>query len=98
MNLYPNLQYNSEDDNEDVPTNCAILQKKLCSKGKHYLILDEEIGVICKFCSYVKLEMKYVMPEFVSHFHSVNDVHVISHFCWYDAVYNIKYFCLYATA
>ena len=44
MNVYPNLQYNSEDGNEDVPTNCPILQKKLCTKGKHYLILDEEIA------------------------------------------------------
>ena len=96
MNVYPNLQYNSEDGNEDVPTNCPILQKKLCTKGKHYLILDEEIGVVCKFCSYVKLEMKYVMPEFVSLFHCVYDV--FSPFCWYDSVYKVKYFGLYATA
>ncbi|XP_021765750.1 SNF2 domain-containing protein CLASSY 4-like [Chenopodium quinoa] len=56
--------YNNNVDSEDVPSNDAISQEELCAKGKHYLIHDDEIGVICKFCSYVHLEIKHVMPDF----------------------------------
>ncbi|KNA24648.1 hypothetical protein SOVF_013750 [Spinacia oleracea] len=56
--------YDNDGDNEDDPTNEAISQKDLCAKGKHYLILDDEIGVICKFCSHVYLEIKHVTPDF----------------------------------
>uniref|UniRef100_A0A803L5Q6 Uncharacterized protein n=1 Tax=Chenopodium quinoa TaxID=63459 RepID=A0A803L5Q6_CHEQI len=56
--------YNNDGDSEDVPSDDAISQEELCAKGKHYLIHDDEIGVICKFCSYVHLEIKHVMPDF----------------------------------
>ncbi|XP_019179594.1 PREDICTED: SNF2 domain-containing protein CLASSY 3-like isoform X2 [Ipomoea nil] len=35
-----------------------------CEKGNHFIILDEQIGLICKYCSFVSLEMKYILPEF----------------------------------
>lgn len=38
----------------------------LCYRGKHDLfLLDEETGLVCKHCPYVK-EMKYILPRFVS--------------------------------
>ncbi|KAK2648188.1 hypothetical protein Ddye_015677 [Dipteronia dyeriana] len=39
-------------------------QSTLCSQGKHQLIHDDEIGIICKFCSFVQLEIRYVVPPF----------------------------------
>ncbi|KAL2251252.1 UNVERIFIED_CONTAM: SNF2 domain-containing protein CLASSY 3 [Sesamum indicum] len=33
-----------------------------CCKGKHQLIKDDEIGVICKYCFHIELEAKHVMP------------------------------------
>ncbi|KAL0346525.1 UNVERIFIED_CONTAM: SNF2 domain-containing protein CLASSY 4 [Sesamum calycinum] len=37
-------------------------QHARCSKGKHQLIEDDEIGVICKYCFHIELEAKHVMP------------------------------------
>ncbi|KAH0974175.1 hypothetical protein GBA52_016074 [Prunus armeniaca] len=37
----------------------------LCRRGVHQLILDEEIGLLCKFCSYVDQEIKYILPDFI---------------------------------
>ncbi|XP_043697836.1 SNF2 domain-containing protein CLASSY 3-like [Telopea speciosissima] len=34
----------------------------LCSQGKHQLILDENIGIRCRICSFVKLELKFILP------------------------------------
>ncbi|KAF9607528.1 hypothetical protein IFM89_036890 [Coptis chinensis] len=34
----------------------------LCAQGKHDYILDEEIGIRCRFCSFVQTEMKYILP------------------------------------
>nr|VDC94284.1 unnamed protein product [Brassica oleracea] len=33
-----------------------------CSNGKHDFVLDEEIGLKCRYCSYVSIEMKDVSP------------------------------------
>ncbi|KAF5177414.1 Snf2 domain-containing protein classy [Thalictrum thalictroides] len=35
----------------------------LCSRGKHDLILDEQIGIKCRLCSFVKTEIKYILPS-----------------------------------
>ncbi|XP_059277688.1 SNF2 domain-containing protein CLASSY 4-like [Lycium ferocissimum] len=35
-----------------------------CQMGNHHLVLDEEIGLICKICSHVHLESKYIFPTF----------------------------------
>ncbi|CAN6707670.1 unnamed protein product [Malus baccata var. baccata] len=37
----------------------------LCKRGSHQLILDEEIGLRCKFCTYLAKEIKHIFPEFV---------------------------------
>ncbi|KAL4323433.1 hypothetical protein GQ457_11G011050 [Hibiscus cannabinus] len=37
----------------------------LCGQGHHELVLDEEIGIICKFCTHVELEIKYVVAPFL---------------------------------
>ncbi|MED6157839.1 hypothetical protein PIB30_027225 [Stylosanthes scabra] len=36
-----------------------------CRKGEHSLVLDEEIGLICKYCLHVALEIQYWVPPFV---------------------------------
>ncbi|XP_015081025.1 SNF2 domain-containing protein CLASSY 3-like [Solanum pennellii] len=35
-----------------------------CQMGNHKLVLDEQIGLICKVCPYVHLEIKYIFPSF----------------------------------
>ncbi|KAJ4835409.1 hypothetical protein Tsubulata_023696 [Turnera subulata] len=39
-------------------------RSSLCRQGNHELTLDEEIGVICKHCLYVHVEIKYYVPPF----------------------------------
>lgn len=39
----------------------------LCSQGIHHLVLNEEIGIMCKYCSHVNQEIKHILPDFVSH-------------------------------
>ncbi|OMO77484.1 SNF2-related protein [Corchorus olitorius] len=38
----------------------------LCQHGNHQLILDEEIGMKCRYCSYVELEIRYIVPPFLT--------------------------------
>lgn len=38
----------------------------LCRQGKHQLVLVEEIGLKCTCCSLVQVEIKDIMPSFVS--------------------------------
>lgn len=70
----------ADDDNNAAAAAAACLeddsaknQEQLCREGKHYLILDEEIGVICKFCSHVREEIKYVIPPFHENPFGVSD-------------------------
>ncbi|MCE5166264.1 hypothetical protein HAX54_016619, partial [Datura stramonium] len=35
-----------------------------CQMGSHHLVLNEQIGLICKVCSHVHLESKYIFPPF----------------------------------
>ncbi|KAK1301918.1 DNA repair and recombination protein RAD54 [Acorus calamus] len=35
-----------------------------CDRGRHHLILDEQVGVICSFCSFVKQKIRYILPSF----------------------------------
>ncbi|KAL1832861.1 hypothetical protein ACET3Z_002512 [Daucus carota] len=39
-------------------------QATLCSQGIHHLVLDEQIGIICKCCSHVRQEIKHILPTF----------------------------------
>ncbi|XP_026661911.2 SNF2 domain-containing protein CLASSY 4-like [Phoenix dactylifera] len=50
----------------DIPEDESDLLT-LCSKGKHQFILDEQIGTRCKFCSFVNLEIKYIIPSLATH-------------------------------
>ncbi|GMH29784.1 hypothetical protein Nepgr_031627 [Nepenthes gracilis] len=54
-------------DGETMPSEVATGQESLCRQGRHHFVLDEEIGVRCKFCSYVNIEIKHVMSPFCEH-------------------------------
>ncbi|BFG30315.1 hypothetical protein CerSpe_165890 [Prunus speciosa] len=51
----------------------------LCRRGVHQLLLDEEIGLKCKFCSYLDQEIKYILPDFDASFVG-NFIHISSRF------------------
>ncbi|XVF00291.1 hypothetical protein REPUB_Repub03eG0272300 [Reevesia pubescens] len=54
-------------ENEDADISKAEHDRAtLCHRGNHQLVLDEEIGMICKFCSFVQLEIKYIAPPFMT--------------------------------
>ncbi|KAF8412498.1 hypothetical protein HHK36_000463 [Tetracentron sinense] len=58
-------------DNEDTSVpEIKIDQAILCRRGKHQLILDEEIGIRCRLCHFVQLELKYILPHFKSNYYS----------------------------
>ncbi|EYU38299.1 hypothetical protein MIMGU_mgv1a026898mg [Erythranthe guttata] len=50
------------DDVEDIDTSLAAC----CRRGEHQPILDEQIGIVCKYCAALILHIKYVLPPFVS--------------------------------
>ena len=61
--LSSDLQVNDEETNEEeygenFATNCR--------QGKHEFILDEEIGIKCINCSFLKVEIRFVLPPMVS--------------------------------
>ncbi|CAL4900563.1 unnamed protein product [Urochloa decumbens] len=39
-----------------------------CSRGKHEFIIDDQIGIRCKYCSLVNLEIRFMFPPLVSCF------------------------------
>ncbi|MCL7045485.1 hypothetical protein MKW94_000826 [Papaver nudicaule] len=59
----PSTAATQEDSEQQVETDSHTA----CSLGKdHHLILDEEIGIRCILCSYVKLDIKYILPAFAT--------------------------------
>ncbi|KAF5960085.1 hypothetical protein HYC85_001294 [Camellia sinensis] len=55
-------------DNEDSITQDAESDPATCCcQGRQQLVLDEQIGLKCKFCSFVKLEIKHILPSFSKH-------------------------------
>nr|XP_011470597.1 PREDICTED: SNF2 domain-containing protein CLASSY 3-like [Fragaria vesca subsp. vesca] len=56
--------FNVVETNDSVPPGKEVTQHVLCSQGKHNLVLDEEIGLICRFCRHVHREIKYILPDF----------------------------------
>ncbi|XP_074303921.1 SNF2 domain-containing protein CLASSY 4-like [Silene latifolia] len=56
-----------QSDKMDVDRGSSMAsENRLCAGGNHHLIHDEEIGIYCRFCSYVGLESKHVLPDFAS--------------------------------
>ncbi|KAG2680111.1 hypothetical protein I3760_11G083300 [Carya illinoinensis] len=55
-------------ENEDaLPPEDDVDSATLCHLGNHQIILDEQVGFRCAFCSYVKMEIKYILPSFSTH-------------------------------
>ncbi|KAJ6400272.1 hypothetical protein OIU84_015843 [Salix udensis] len=52
------------DENEDDAHEVRLDTATLCRQGNHELYLDEEIGLLCKYCSFVDLEIKYYVSPF----------------------------------
>ena len=56
---------------EDVDTGALITAQTdcatLCSRGIHHLVFKEEVGTVCKYCSHVEREIRYILPSLVSH-------------------------------
>ncbi|KAG8637881.1 SNF2 domain-containing protein CLASSY 4 isoform X2 [Manihot esculenta] len=48
----------------DVTPENELDTDALCQQGKHQYVLDEEIGIKCKFCSFVNVEIKYCTAPF----------------------------------
>lgn len=42
------------------------MEEASCKNGKHEFIIDEQIGVRCKHCHVVDLEIRHVLPAMVS--------------------------------
>ncbi|XP_072962436.1 SNF2 domain-containing protein CLASSY 4-like [Typha angustifolia] len=53
-------------EEQDNAVDVALPPQNLCSQGKHLFVLDEQIGIICKHCSFVNLEIRYVLPSLVT--------------------------------
>ncbi|KAL0331884.1 UNVERIFIED_CONTAM: SNF2 domain-containing protein CLASSY 3 [Sesamum calycinum] len=53
-----------KDDESTVSTDNDENPVARCGRGEHDLVLDEQIGIICKRCYAVLLEIKYVLPPF----------------------------------
>ncbi|KAL0344101.1 UNVERIFIED_CONTAM: SNF2 domain-containing protein CLASSY 3 [Sesamum angustifolium] len=53
-----------KDDESTVSTDNDENPVARCGRGEHDLVLDEQIGIICKRCYAVLQEIKYVLPPF----------------------------------
>lgn len=60
--LFDDLQVNDAvthaSDDKNVTTRCR--------QGKHSLVLAEEVGIKCIYCSLIEVEIRYVSPPMVS--------------------------------
>ncbi|XP_027362629.1 SNF2 domain-containing protein CLASSY 3-like [Abrus precatorius] len=57
------VQSNTDSDHDQFPMD-EVNTLTLCRQGKHHLILNEEIGLVCAYCLHVDLEIKYIVPPF----------------------------------
>ncbi|XP_061343921.1 SNF2 domain-containing protein CLASSY 3-like [Gastrolobium bilobum] len=55
------VQDNIDFDHDQYPLD-KVTTATLCRQGKHHLILNEEIGLLCAYCPHVQLEIKYILP------------------------------------
>lgn len=57
-----------QEDNDDAaaaPAAKVTDRVESCRLGNHYLLFDETIGVICKYCGIVQVEIKHHLPGLV---------------------------------
>ncbi|POO03108.1 hypothetical protein TorRG33x02_011690 [Trema orientale] len=52
-----------DDEDEDAPSDDEADINNRCRHGKHHLILDEQIGLICTCCSHIQVEIKDILPS-----------------------------------
>ncbi|KAF3448210.1 hypothetical protein FNV43_RR08923 [Rhamnella rubrinervis] len=55
------------EDEDSFPPEREVDRATLCSQGKHEPVLDEEIGLRCRHCGCVELEIKYIVAPFNKH-------------------------------
>ncbi|KAL2505075.1 SNF2 domain-containing protein CLASSY 3 [Abeliophyllum distichum] len=54
----------NNNNNDIIPQDIDSTPAACCSRGEHDHILDEQIGIKCKYCSDVFLEIEDVLPPF----------------------------------
>ncbi|WVZ98395.1 hypothetical protein U9M48_043848 [Paspalum notatum var. saurae] len=60
--------YDDEGQEEGNQLGFSLASVSPCSRGKHEFIIDDQIGIRCKYCSLVNLEIKFMFPSLVSGF------------------------------
>jgi DNA repair and recombination RAD54-like protein len=58
--LFQDEKSNMHEIPADGATSCR------CKPGKHVLFLDDQIGIRCKICDYIEMEIRDVFPAMVS--------------------------------
>lgn len=56
----------SNDDDDIIPQDIDCTPAARCSRGEHDPVLDDQIGIKCRYCSAVILEIEDILPPFVS--------------------------------
>ncbi|ERN06059.1 hypothetical protein AMTR_s00142p00081110 [Amborella trichopoda] len=55
--------------NSNIASNLPEAESKSsnsCSEGGHLYIINDQIGIVCRYCHHVQLEIQYVLPPFVT--------------------------------
>ncbi|KAL5232476.1 hypothetical protein ABZP36_031252 [Zizania latifolia] len=60
--------YYDDEGQESSLLDLALAPVTPCSRGKHEFIIDEQVGIRCKYCSLVNLEIKFILPLLASNF------------------------------
>ncbi|CAD6272228.1 unnamed protein product [Miscanthus lutarioriparius] len=60
--------YDDEGQEEGNQLDFSLAPVTPCSRGKHEFIIDDQIGIRCKYCSLVNLEIKFMFPSLISGF------------------------------
>ncbi|XP_022896344.1 SNF2 domain-containing protein CLASSY 4-like [Olea europaea var. sylvestris] len=54
----------SNDDDDIIPQDIDCTPAARCSRGEHDPVLDDQIGIKCRYCSAVILEIEDILPPF----------------------------------
>uniref|UniRef100_A0A0D9WG60 Helicase C-terminal domain-containing protein n=1 Tax=Leersia perrieri TaxID=77586 RepID=A0A0D9WG60_9ORYZ len=60
--------YYDDEGQESSLQDLALASITPCSRGKHEFIIDDQIGIRCKYCSLVNLEIRFILPLLASNF------------------------------